>query len=149
MLQTLKDYWNDFSVLPNPVKGAIYIVLAGLLIFTLYYGANHYIASRKIERLEKQNNELSIKAESALDKAAKAEQNAANEAVRAASLESELNSVSRKAEKQDEKILTQSKKSSDLRNSLTRIRVSSPANRSTDELERRLKARYGQANGNK
>lgn len=148
MLTTLKDYKEEISLLPNPVKFAIAAALVFAIGFAVYFGAGNFISNRKIERLEKQNAELNVQAQSATEKAARAEINAASEAVRAQDLESKLKTLEAKSRKSDENISLQTKKSDSLRNDLNRVRLSRPANAGTDELERRLRERYGQTVGN-
>jgi hypothetical protein len=148
--ETLKEYKEECALLPAGVK----IFFATLILFAsgfaVYYGVGNFIADRKIQRLEKQNQELSAQSQSAMEKAAKAEINAANEALRVESLENQIKAFEAKEKLTDEKYQVQSQKSSNLRLNLNRVRSSQPANTSTDELERQLCARYGcgEKNGN-
>ncbi len=146
MLQTIKEYLEEFGLLPNAVKMFIIVALFLTLGFGIYSGIGNFISNAKIARLEKENFELNRAAQSALEKAAKAETNAANEALRAEGLESKIKTLEAKGNTQDEKINLQTQKSAALRNDLNRVRVSAPANTSTADLERRLRTRYGQTN---
>ena len=143
MFKTLKDYFDEFQLLPNAVKGVILTVILFLGGFAVYYGVSNFYSNLKIERLEKQNRELNSQAQSAIKKAAKAETNAANESLCADSLEADLKTLEAKTTQSDEKIKTQSQKSTDLRLNLNRVRSSQPANIGTNELERKLCERYG------
>jgi ribosomal protein L9 len=143
MFQTLKDYYEEISLLPKAVKIVVSTILVFAVGFAVYFGIRNAVANFKIERLEKQNFELNRQAQSAQEKAAKAEQNAANESLRAESLESQLKTLEAKTKYSDEKINLQSNKSSNLRLNLNRVRSSHPANISTEQLEKRLCARYG------
>ncbi len=145
MLQTIKDYFEEISLLPAAVKIALGMILF-IAVYGIYAGISNFYAEVKINRLERANFELNRSYQSALEKAAKAEQNAANEALRADSIESQLKTVEAKTQKSDEKINLQSQKSNNLRLDLNRVRSSQPANASTEQLERRLKERYGQTN---
>lgn len=145
MIQTIKDFFDDVRAL----RPGLQIILGVVLMVALagiYFGVSNIIADFKIKRLESQNFELNRQAQSALEKAAKSETNAANEAIRAASLESQLKALETKTTQSDEKYKVQSKKSDDLRGDLRRVRTSSPANVGTETLERRLKDRYRQSN---
>ena len=146
MLQTLKDYWEEFSLLPNPVK--MFICAALLIVggYGIYSGVNNYFIARKVEKLEKQKFELNRQANDALEKARKAEENAAAEAMRATEAEQKLKTLEDSIKKTDEKLEKQTAKSTVLTDNLRRVRVSRPANVGTRELEGRLEKRYGQTN---
>jgi hypothetical protein len=145
MLQTLIEYKEEISLLPAGVKIAFSTLLLFAIGFAVYYGVGNFIADARVRHLESQNFELNRTAQSAQEKAAKAETNAANEAVRAATIETQLTALKAKTSQSDEKYKIQSQKSSNLRLSLNRVRQSQPANTSTAELERKLADRYGPA----
>ena len=145
MLQTLKDYAEEFSLLPNALKMFIAAAIFITLFFGIYSGARNYVSNLKIEKLEKQNFDLNRQAQNALEKAAVSDKQAADERLRADSIEEKLKSLDPAILKKDEQIQTQSQKSNSLRDSLRVVRNSSPANASTNDLERRLKERYRQS----
>ena len=147
---TLKDWKEEISLLPAGVKILIATVILFAVGFAVYYGISNFIADVKISRLEKQNSELNTQARTAMEKAAKADANAANEALRAESAENKLKALEAKEKLTDEKYQAQSQKSSNLRLNLNRVRTSQPANIGTDQLEQQLCARYGcgQKDGN-
>jgi hypothetical protein len=149
MLNTLKEYFEEISLLPKGVKIFFSTVILFAIGGAVYFGASNFIAGVKIERLEKQNFELNRTATTAQEKAARSEKAAADEAVRAESLENQLQALSQKEKITDEKITVQSQKSNNLRLDLDRVRNSQPANTSTEELERRLAERYGKTNGSR
>lgn len=142
MLQTLKDYWEEFVLLPAPVRGFISLALIVTFAFSCFFGVRDFIAGAKINRLEKENFELNRKTQAALEKAAKSERIAADEALRAESLENQIKSLEAKTKTKDEQIQNQSQLGDNLRTRLTRVRVSAPANTSTERLEERLRNRY-------
>ena len=145
MLRTLKEYFEEFSLLPNPVKMFICAALFITFCYGIFAGTSNFLNARKIAQLETQNFDLNRTSNEAQKRATFAETNAANESLRAAALENQLKTLESEINKSDEKINLQSQKSISLRDSLRVVRNSSPANTSTDDLERRLKERYRQS----
>jgi hypothetical protein len=144
MLTTIKDFFDEIALIPKAVKITVSAVLLFAIGFAVFYGVRTAVLNARVERLEKQNRELNQSAQTAMQKASRAEINAANEALRADSLDSKIKTLEAKEKLADVKIQNQSQKSSDLRLSLDRVRQSQPANTSTAELERRLRDRYGE-----
>lgn len=139
----VKEYYEDFISLPPALKWTIYIAAALVLLVTIHQSVSNYAGNKKIERLEKMNRQLEAAAVRAQERAKSAEKNAADEAASRLDLEEKLKILETNTRKQDEQIISQSKKSNSLRGDLRRVRVSKPRNASTGELERRLCERYG------
>lgn len=144
MRETIKSYVEQYRSLPDPLKMFIAAAIFITVGFCIFSGVRQSVQSWRISNLERANSELSVQAQTAFEKQRRAEESAANEALRAKSLEDKLKSLERKEKQTDEKIISSQKTSNQLSRDLERVRVSSPANTGTAELERRLKERYGQ-----
>lgn len=138
----IKEYKDDFLSLPNPVKWTIFFIIGVIVLICVHQSVSNYAGNRKINKLEKENFELSRAANASQIKATAAEQNAANEKASRLETENKLKNLEKEIVKSDEKINSQSKKSTSARDDLRRIRVSKPANIGTERLEQRLRDRY-------
>lgn len=137
----------QIAPLPMKVKlsAAAFIICLGIGLVVSSIGFT--LTALEVRSLHKQNQQLEKAAAQAQKEAASYELNAANEALHARSLETQLKALQAKGNSQDNEIKDQTEKSSNLRNSLTRMRQLPAKSISTDDLERRLDARYGQKVG--
>lgn len=145
----IKEYYEEFSILPTPVKTVIIGLSAFLIIVCLFFGTSNLRANRKIEKLEMKNAELQKDVETAQGRAILATEKAALESEKSANLESQLVPIEKKAINQNEKIKQVSKKTSTLRDNLNRIRRDKPQRTDSSNLERRLENRYRAPNSNR
>lgn len=157
---TVKDYIEEFSLLPTQIKIAAGLILFALIALLIFAGTGNYRLNRKVEKLESANKVLEQLAELEKSKAIKAEILAENEAIRADNLESELIPIEEKIKGQDENYKVQKQSSDNLRGSISDIRkrkynprsnANSNANAQNSDVadyERRVKERYSNANGN-
>ena len=143
MIKTLKDYIDDFSVLPNFVKGFIYIAVLILILVIAYQTGSNILINRKVEKLEKQNIELQKKSDTALKTAETYAKIAADEHIRAENLSSQIPKLNKEIKQSDEKIYSQTKKSDSIRRDLDNVRRSKPKRISPNKLETELCKRYG------
>lgn len=141
----LKEHIEDFRLLPNPVKYAVYFLIGGLILFCLFQSASNSIKDKRAESLEKKNGELTVSAAQNETRAKLAEENAANEAATRKTLESDLKLLQKEIKKSDEKIISQSKKSNSIRADISRVRSSKPKRADESEIRRKAEARYGQS----
>ncbi len=146
MISRIKENIEEFSLLPNAVKYAIYFVIGLILAIAVFQTLSHQAANKKLESLERANQELTLKSAKAEERAKIAESAFAAESLRAKNLESKIKPIEQEIKKSEQKISRQSQKSTDIRQRLNRVRVSKPANTSTERLERRLQNRYNQTN---
>lgn len=146
MKKLFTDIGDAFRMLPGGTQGLIAIAAFAVLAISVFFAGSNYIISHRVAKLEKENVELNKTAVSALEKMDKAETQAANEGLRAKTLEYQIEQLQLQTKNQDEKILTSRKNTSSIRHDLDRVRVSVPRQDvGADELEQRLKARYGKA----
>ena len=141
----LKEYFDDFRALPDPVKYLVYFLIGGLILFCLFQSASNSIADKRAESLEKKNAELTVSAAQNETRAKAAEENAANEVANRKLAEESLKSLQKEIKKSDEKIITQSKKSVSIRADISRVRSAKPKRADEGDIRRKIEARYGPA----
>ena len=139
---------EQIAPLPLKVKLSAAAFLICLVVGLVVSSIGFIGTALEVRSLHKQNQQLEKAAAQAQNDAANYELNAANEALHSKDLEQKLKTLEAKGNSQDNEIQIQTQKSSNLRNSLTRVRELPAKSISTDELERRLNARYGQKVGN-
>ena len=138
------------QIAPLPFKVKLCAVVFTIALFVGCFSSMiGYVKARiEIGSLQKQNHQLEKAAIDAQKRAAGFEQNAAAEALRSQTLETQLKTLQEKGNSQDNEIHSQTEKSSVLRSNLTGVRKSQPQSADENELKRKIEARYGKSNNN-